>query len=151
MAERAGEDRLELSRVVADQTPAALLTKEVQVTTRYSTRKSVRYQATLSCEGRVGEGAVMDCSVPGCQLETQWPLKRGQCLQLRIQIDRQTAIRVDLGVVRWVRGAKAGIEFIRMTAEAQHRLKTHTGFVSRRAPADTAWRESVVCTAVTGR
>ncbi len=151
MAERAGEDRLELSRVMADHTAAALLTKEVPVTTRYRTRRSVRYQATLSCEGRVGEGAVMDCSVPGCQVETQWPLTRGQSLQLRIQIDRQTAIRVDLGVVRWVRGAKAGIEFIRMTADDQHRLKTHTGFAPRRAPVHTSWRESVVCTGVTGR
>lgn len=108
MAERAGEGRLELSRVVTDHITVALLTTVVQVTTRYSTRKSVRYQATLSCEGRVGEGAVMDCSVPGCQLETQGPLKRGQSLQLRIQIDCQTAIRVDLGFSGGCAGRRPG-------------------------------------------
>ena len=124
--------------------------KEAQVTTRYSTRKPVQYKTILSCEGRVGEGHVVDFSVPGCQVEARLPLKRGQCVQLRIQIDHQTAIRVDLGVVRWVRGTTAGIEFIRMTANDQLRLKAQTGFVERGSSVTASWREAVVCTGVAG-
>lgn len=120
------------------------------MTTRYSTRKPVQYKTILSCEGRVGEGQLVDFSVPGCQVEVQLSLKRGQCVQLRIQIDHQTAIRVDLGVVRWVRGTTAGIEFIRMTASDQLRLKAQSGFVEKRSPVTASWREAVVCTGVAG-
>ena len=69
---------------------------------------------TLSCGARVGEGSVMDLTVPGCQLETALLLEPGQSVQLRVHLDDQRPMRIDLGVVRWAQDGKAGIEFIRM-------------------------------------
>lgn len=79
------------------------------------------------------------------------PLERGQDIQLLLYLDQARPMRVTLGIVRWVAGKAAGIEFIRMSAEDQLRLRLHTGFVPKRPPPHTAWRETILCTGVTGR
>ena len=53
-------------------------------------------------------------------------------MQLRVQLERQRPMRIDLGVVRWVKGAIAAIEFIRMTQEDQIRLRRYVGYVEKR-------------------
>lgn len=86
---------------------------------RYSARKKATCKVTLSCGARVGEGQVLDLTVPGCLLETALMLEYGQPVQIRIYLDTQRPMRIDLGIVRWAQDGKAGIEFIRMGGDDQ--------------------------------
>ncbi len=51
---------------------------------RYSERKDTSAKVTLSVGPRVGEGQVLDLTVPGCLLQTAMPLERGQDVQLLV-------------------------------------------------------------------
>ena len=62
-------------------------------------------------------------TVPGCRVETAYPLEPGQSVQLRMQVDRHPSVRIDVGMVRWATQGEAGIEFISMTEEDQLRLR----------------------------
>ncbi len=87
----------------------------------------------------------MDLTVPGCRLETTLALEVGQCAQVRVQLEGQRPMRVDLGIVRWVQGAMAAIEFIRMTQEDQIRLRRYVGYVEKRAQSSNSWSEAPMC------
>jgi hypothetical protein len=54
-------------------------------------------------------------------------------------------VRIELGVVRWVKNGKAGIEFIRMAEMDQVRLRFSVGFVERRTRASCGWGEKPMC------
>jgi hypothetical protein len=90
----------------------------------------------------VGEGAVVDVTVPGCQLETHFPLEPGQSVQLRVYLDPQRPMRVELGIVRWVRDDKAGIEFIRMAGDDQLQLRFFVGQTEKRPRPSAIWGEA---------
>ena len=113
--------------------------------TRYSERKKATCKVSLSCGARVGEGHLIDLTVPGCRLETTLMLEVGQCVQLRVQLERQRPMRIDLGVVRWVKGAIAAIEFIRMTQEDQIRLRRYLGYFEKRQHPSSTWSEAPMC------
>jgi hypothetical protein len=100
---------------------------------------------TLSCGARVGEGQVLDLTVPGCLLETAVVLERGQTIQLRVYLDKHRPMRIDLGIVRWAQDGKAGIEFIRMTGEDQIRLRFHVGHIDKRTRLSNSWGEVPLC------
>ncbi|MCC2643214.1 MAG: hypothetical protein K0S45_3627 [Nitrospira sp.] len=121
--------------------------KEAYLNHRYSLRKSADFRVTLSCNNRVGEGRICNLSIPGCQLETSLSLNEGHCVQLRIQLANQPPMRVNLGIVRWINGTKAGVEFIRMSEEDQVRLRWYVGkpVVSRQS-----WSEPVMWTGMAG-
>lgn len=70
---------------------------------------------------------MLDLTVPGCLLQTAMPLERGQDVQLLIFLEGSRHMRVTLGIVRWVSGKTAGIEFIRMSAGDQERLRIVVG------------------------
>lgn len=111
---------------------------------RYSDRKSVSAKVTLSSGPRVGEGQVVDLTVPGCLLQTAMPLERGQDVQLVIYLNELRPMRINLGIVRWVSGKTAGIEFIRMSAADQERLRAFIGY---RPPhkVSSSWGETPLC------
>ena len=115
------------------------------MTTRYSARKKATCKVTLSCGARVGEGSVTDLTVPGCQLETAFPLEPGQSVQLRVHMDGQRPMRIDLGVVRWATNGKAGIEFIRMAGDDQLRLRFYVGYIEKRPRPSNSWGETPLC------
>lgn len=94
---------------------------------RYRDRKPASAKVTLSAGARIGEGQVVDLTVPGCRVQTAMPLERGQDLQLLVYLNALRPMRITLGVVRWVSGKTAGIEFIRMSAEDQERLRVFIG------------------------
>lgn len=119
--------------------------KEVQVKPRYGARKKTTCKVTLSSGARVGEGQVLDLTVLGCQLETAFPLERGQSVQLRVHVDGQRPMRIDLGVVRWVKQGKAGIEFIRMVGDDQLRLRLIVGHIERRPRSNGGWSVAPLC------
>jgi hypothetical protein len=100
---------------------------------------------TLSCGARVGDGHVLDLTVPGCLLETALVLERSQSVQLRVYLDKHRPMRIDLGVVRWAQDGKAGIEFIRMAGEDQLRLRFYVGHTDKRTRLSNSWGEVPLC------
>lgn len=112
---------------------------------RYSERKKTACKVTVSCGVRVGEGLVVDLTVPGCLLETGLILEAGQSVQLRVYLDQHRPLRIDLGVVRWAQNGKAGIEFIRMSLEDQFRLRFYVGHVEKLRRLTQGWSEKPIC------
>lgn len=117
---------------------------------RHSHRKAATYKVTFSCNGRVGDGHIVNLSVPGCQMVTTVALAKRDCVQARIQLSQYAHLRVDLGVVRWSEGGHVGIEFIRMTAEDQARLRAHLGHVAIRVMPSRSWSEAITYTDTAG-
>lgn len=113
---------------------------------RYSERKPTSANVTLSAGLRVGEGQVLDLTVPGCLLQTAMPLERGQDVQLLIYLNELRPMRINLGVVRWVSGKTAGIEFIRMSADDQARLRVFIGH-KQQLRLSVTWDETPLCVA----
>lgn len=113
---------------------------------RYSKRKPTSPRVTLSAGPRVGEGQVLDLTVPGCLLQTATPLERGQDLQLLIYLNELRPMRINLGMVRWVSGKTAGIEFIRMSADDQERLRLFIGHKPH-LRLSVSWGETPLCVA----
>lgn len=113
---------------------------------RYSERKPASAKVTLSAGPRVGEGQVLDLTVPGCLLQTAMPLERGQDVQLLIYLNELRPMRINLGMVRWVSGRTAGIEFIRMSADDQARLRTVIGY-KQQMRLSVTWGEMPLCVA----
>ena len=95
------------------------------LTARYSQRKGVEGSVCIAADGLLGNGRIVDLSVPGCLLETGLQLQANQPLRLRITYGTGKPLSVSLAVVRWVNGYRAGIEFIRMSEEDQVRLRWH--------------------------
>ena len=100
---------------------------------RYSLRKPITGRVLVSCGGRVWGGGVVDLTVPGCRVQTAYPLERGQSVQLRMHVDGHPSLHIDLGMVRWATQGEAGIEFIRMAEADQLRLRCYVGEVDPRA------------------
>lgn len=117
---------------------------------RYSNRKRVECTLSIAADGLIGHGRLLDLSVPGCSVETGLHLKLGQSLRLKLLFSDGKSMSIPLGIVRWVDGWKAGIEFIRMSEEDQARLKMHVGFVDKRRIQLSAWSERVMWTGISG-
>ena len=113
---------------------------------RYSERKLTSAKVTLSAGPRVGEGQVLDLTVPGCLLQTAMPLERGQDVQLLIYRNEFRPMRINLGVVRWVYWKMAGIEFIRMSADDQEWLRLFIGH-KQQMRLSVKWGETPLCVA----
>jgi hypothetical protein len=119
--------------------------KEVDVTPRYSRRKVTTCKVSLSSGARVGDGSLVDLTVPGCQFETAFPLEPGQSVQLRMHLDAKRPMRIDLGVIRWASQGKVGIEFIRRAEVDQVRLRLYVGHIDQRPRSRTTWNEQPLC------
>ncbi len=112
---------------------------------RYTKRQPVQSTCILSCEGMIGQGQLVNLSVPGCLLKTNMKLKVGQYVDLRLSFaTSQTPLQIKLAAVRWVKGGQAGVEFIRMSEADQARLHFLAGYIEKRTP-QQAWSERVVC------
>jgi hypothetical protein len=120
------------------------------MTARYSQRKAMEGSACIAAEGLVGNGRVLDLSVPGCLLETGLHLRVGQPLRLRITYAGEKALGISLAAVRWVNGRYAGLEFIRMSEEDQARLRWHVGYVEQRRVVGSTWSEPIMLTGLSG-
>ena len=71
----------------------------------------------------VGEGTITNLSPLGCTIETSDPLPVDQWLALRLLLpDRKESLPIELGLVRWVQGNRAGIEFTQVDRTANLRL-----------------------------
>ena len=71
----------------------------------------------------VGEGLITNLSALGCTIETAEPLPLDQTLALRLLLpDRKESLPIESGLVRWVQGTRAGIEFTEVDRTANLRL-----------------------------
>jgi hypothetical protein len=118
---------------------------------RYSQRISVACSVIFSGDGGVGEGRMLDVSLPGCLLESAASLKTGDYVQLRVFLpDLQSPLHVPLAAVRWVEGNRIGLEFIRTSQEEQNRLEQFVRRRSKNAGRQAAWSEGIIVVGASG-
>lgn len=90
---------------------------------RYSQRIGARFPVLFAGDSYVGEGMVLNVSVPGCAISSKKPLSRGSFLEMKVWIpDTAAPLSVGLARVRWCDGQHFGVEFIRMPGDDQIRL-----------------------------
>jgi len=81
------------------------------------------YPAMYCVTSTVGEGTISNLSAMGCSIETDEPLFRNQHLALRLLLpDKGDSLRIDAAEVKWVKGRRAGVEFVQIEREANLRL-----------------------------
>ncbi len=113
--------------------------------TRYSQRISVSCSVVFAGDDGVGEGRILDLSLPGCLLEGTDTLKTGSYVQLRIFLpDLQTPLHIPLAAVRWVDGFKVGLEFIRTSHLEQKRLEQFVHGRMEPLGRGVYWNEGIV-------
>ena len=90
---------------------------------RYCKRISTDYPVIFAGDSYVGEGTVLNVSVPGCQVLSRKRVEPGMYLEMRVLApDSDISLSVELAKVRWCNGHQFGVEFIRMPGEDQVRL-----------------------------
>ena len=90
---------------------------------RYCERIDTHFPVVFAGEAYVGEGTVLNVSVPGCAVHSRKRVKPGSYLEMRMLVpDTSSPLRVGLAKVRWCDGRRFGVEFIRMPGEDQIRL-----------------------------
>ncbi len=114
-----------LSRVEEDYGSLASDRKEsiTVVKLRYCERIHAQFPVVFAGEAYVGEGTVLNLSVPGCAIHSRKPVQPGAYLEMRMLVpDTTPPLRVGLAKVRWCEGRRFGVEFIQMPGEDQVRL-----------------------------
>jgi hypothetical protein len=86
-------------------------------------RLSLSYPAMYCMTSTVGEGRISNLSAIGCSIETDEPLSENQQIALRLLLpDKAESLPIDAAEVKWVKGARAGVEFMQVGREANLRL-----------------------------
>ena len=90
---------------------------------RYCERVHTQFPVVFAGEAYVGEGTVLNLSVPGCAIHSRKPVQPGSYLEMRMLVpDITPPLRVGLAKVRWCDGRRFGVEFIQMPGQDQVRL-----------------------------
>ena len=90
---------------------------------RYCERIHTHFPVMFAGEAYVGEGTVLNVSVPGCAVHSRKRVQPGSYLEMRMLVpDITSPLRVGLAKVRWCEGRQFGVEFIQMPGEDQVRL-----------------------------
>jgi hypothetical protein len=90
---------------------------------RLCKRVHTYFPVVFAGEAYVGEGTVLNVSVPGCAVHSRKRVKPGSYLEMRMLVpDVASPLRVGLAKVRWCEGRRFGVEFIQMPGEDQVRL-----------------------------
>lgn len=90
---------------------------------RYCERAPTEFPVIFAGESYVGEGTVLNVSVPGCEISSKRPVEPGAYLEMKVLVpDNGSSLWVGLAKVRWCSGHRFGVEFIRMPGEDQVRL-----------------------------
>lgn len=100
---------------------------------RQSVRAFVDFRMIATDQAGLASGQVTDITTKGCGLRLKKPLRRGQYLTLKVSPDNGTAaVQCDLVQVQWVDEERAGVAFLRMSLESEHRLHRLCGARLRR-------------------
>jgi hypothetical protein len=90
---------------------------------RYSERVITDFPVIFSGDSFVGEGTVRNVSVPGCAIVSNRAVEPGTYLEMKVLMpDSGPSLCVELAKIRWRRGRRFGVEFIRMPGVDQVRL-----------------------------
>jgi hypothetical protein len=88
-------------------------------------RFRVQFPTTVSDHTKhEGLGLILDLSVGGCQLESQWAMTPGRALALRVQVPGlEGPLVIDGARVQWVKGQLVGLAFVRIRKTEERRLE----------------------------
>ena len=90
---------------------------------RSSERVHTDFPVMFAGEAYVGEGTVLNVSVPGCAIQSQKLVQQGSYLEMRLLMpDSTPPLRIGLAKVRWCEERRFGVEFIQMPGREQVRL-----------------------------
>jgi hypothetical protein len=90
---------------------------------RYSERVLTGFPVVFAGDAYVREGIVNNVSVPGCEISSTKPVEPGTYLEMKLLMpDSGPSLCVGLAKIRWCRGRRFGVEFIRMPGGDQIRL-----------------------------
>ncbi len=93
------------------------------MTPRYQPRISIKVPAMFTTGSQIGEGRILDLTIPGCLIESPVAVEKGQSLQLKLFLPRlEKPLSVTLGVVRWTNGIQFGVEFLKMEPSQRQML-----------------------------
>lgn len=91
---------------------------------RRSSRLLIHCPVVLIGDHTVAKGTVTNLSASGCGIETSTILRQGTHLACSVTMpDQDTPMVINLAAVRWALGGKLGLEFIRIEAEEETRLR----------------------------
>lgn len=95
---------------------------------RYRQRIQSKVPVIFTMGSHLGEGHVLDITIPGCLIESPVRIPKGQSLHLKVFLPGLEApITVSLGVVRWSNGKQFGVEFIKMENSHERLLNQFVG------------------------
>ena len=87
---------------------------------RYRERVQLNIPVIFTMGTHLGEGRVLDLTVPGCLIKSPVTVRKGQTVQLKMNLPGlKKPFTVSLAVVRWTDGKTFGVEFIRMEEPEQ--------------------------------
>jgi len=110
---------------------------DIRVYHRGLYRLSLTYPAMYCITTTVGEGTITNLSAMGCSIETDEPLLTHQHVALRLLLpDKTESLAIGSAEVKWVKGTRAGVEFIQVEREANLRLHSFVW--------DKTWRGSLL-------
>lgn len=90
---------------------------------RYSERVVTEFPVIFAGDSFVGEGTVHNVSVPGCAIVSNRRVEAGTYLEMKVLMpDNGPSLCVELAKIRWRKGRRFGVEFIRMPGVDQVRL-----------------------------
>jgi hypothetical protein len=82
---------------------------------RYRQRIAVKIPVMFTVGAHIGEGRVLNLTIPGCLIESPVTVQKGQSVQLKLHLPGlKRPLAVSLAVVRWTNGKQFGVEFIKM-------------------------------------
>ena len=92
---------------------------------RRSPRFAVQLPVSFKGDGGAGKGMVFNLSMGGCRIGSDDALATNTYLELHIDLPGcNVPTTIELAAVRWSEGQQFGLEFIRVSEEAQERLRT---------------------------
>ena len=95
---------------------------------RYRERVQVASPVMITVGSLVGEGRILDLTVPGCLIKSTLAVKKGEYVKLRVFLPGlQQPVSVELAAVRWTKGTHFGVEFIKMNQKERRRLNQFMG------------------------
>jgi PilZ domain len=91
---------------------------------RQSVRAGVALRVIVADKAGLASGQVIDMTARGCGLRLMKPLTRAQYLTLMVYPDNGTAsVLCDLVKVQWVEEDRAGVAFLRILQDHEHRVR----------------------------
>lgn len=90
---------------------------------RYSERMPANGHVLITVGSHVSEGRILDLCMPGGLIESPVSVKKGDSLQLKLMLpDLKASFAVALATVRWTKGFRFGVEFLKMNERDQRQL-----------------------------